>query len=167
MKFKFLFLILMLLFAPLVALAQAQDKQEKEDLYVVVKDVQGETLEGYLRFSPEELLLSTKDNQETSVPLNKIEFIKLEKITGGVPGGEQVGNEGYYSVKLQNSQELFTLRKKYTFSLNTSLGVVTQTLDPERVGNLFQKESISAPTSQGEKPFVRDRTVVFSLEFKF
>ncbi len=157
----------MLLFAPLVALAQPQGNQEKDGIYAVVEDVRGEKLEGYLRFSPEELLVSTNDNQEKSVPLNKIEFIKLEKIAGGVPGGSEVGSEGYYSVKLKNSQELFTLRKKYTFSLSTSLGVVTQTVDPERVGNLFQKESVSPPTSQGDKPFVRDKSVVFSLEFKF
>jgi hypothetical protein len=166
-KFRFLFLILMLIFVPLVALVQPQDKQEKDGIYVVVKDGQGEKLEGYLRFSPEELLVSTKDNQEKSVPLKNIEFIKLEKIAGGVPGGGQVGSEGYYSVKLQNSQELFTLRKKYTFSLSTSLGLVTQTVDPERVGNFFQKESTSAQKSQGDKPFVRDKSVVFSLEFKF
>jgi len=161
-KFRFLFLILMLVFVPTIALAQHQDK---EDIYVVVEDVQGKKLEGYLRFSPEELLVSTKDKQEKSVPLKNIEFIKLEKITGGVPGGDQVGSEGYYSVKLQNSQELFTLQKKYTFSLSTSLGLVTQTLDPEGIGNLFQKDSAS--TSQGDKPFVREKSVVFSLEFKF
>jgi hypothetical protein len=157
-KFKFLFLIFMLIFAPTIALAQHQDKQDSEDIYAVVEDAQGEKLEGYLRFSPEELLVSTKDNQEKFVPLKSIEFIKLEKITGGVPGGEQGVGEEYYSVKLQNSQELFTLRKKYTFSLSTSLGLVTQTIDPERVG---------APASQGDKPFVRDKSVVFSLQFKF
>jgi len=164
-KLKFLFLILMLILAPLIALAQTKDKPEKDGIYVVVEDTKGKKLEGYLRFSPEELLISTKDNQEKSVPLKQIEFIKLEKITGGVPGGGQVGSEGYYSVKLQNSQELFTLRKKYTFSLSTSLGLVTQTVDPEGVGN--QKDSASAPTSQGDKPFVRDKSVVFSLELKF
>ncbi len=148
----------MLIFAPLATLAQTKDKPEKDGIYVVIEDTKGEKLEGYLRFSPEELLVSTKDNQEKSVPLKNIEFIKLEKITGGIPGGDRVGSEGYYSVKLQNSQELFTLRQKYTFSLNTSLGVVTQTVDPERVG---------ASASQGDKPFVRDKSVVFSLEFKF
>ena len=66
MKPKFLFLILMLIFAPGITLAQPQDKLEKEGIYVVVKDVQGEKLEGYLRFAPEELLVSTKDNQEKS-----------------------------------------------------------------------------------------------------
>jgi hypothetical protein len=166
-KFKFLFLMLMLIIAPTVAVAQTQDKQEKDSIYVVVKDTKGEKLEGYLRFSPEELLVVTKDKQEKSVPLKNIEFIKLEKITGGVPGGDQVGSEGYYSVKLQNSQELFTLRKKYTFSLSTSLGLITQTVDPESVGNLFRKESPSARESQGDKAFIRDKSVVFSLEFKF
>jgi hypothetical protein len=162
-KFKFLSLILMLIIAPTVALAQIKDKQDKDGIYVVVEDTKGEKLEGYLRLSPEELLVSTKDNQEKSVPLKNIEFIKLEKITGGVPGGSQVGSEGYYSVKLQNSQELFTLRKKYTFSLSTSLGLITQTVDPESVGNLLQKD----PKSQDDKPFIRDKSVVFSLEFKF
>jgi hypothetical protein len=157
----------MLIFAPAFTCVQAQDYQGKEDIFVVVKDIQGEKLEGYLRFSPEELLVFTKDNREKSVPLKNIEFIKLEKITGRVPGEGQAGTEGYYSVKLQNSQELFTLRKKYTFSLNTSLGLVTQTVDPEMVGNLFQKDSAPAPKSQGDKPFVRDKNVVFSLEFKF
>ena len=166
-KPKILLLILVLIFAPFVALAQNKDKSEKDDIYVVVEDVRGKKLEGYLRFSPEELLVSTNDNEEKSVPLKNIEFIKLEKITGGVPGGAQEGSEGYYSVKLKNSQELFTLRKKYTFSLNTSLGLVTQTVDPERVGNLFQKDSSTAPKSQGDKPFVRDKSVIFSLEFKF
>jgi hypothetical protein len=166
-KVKFFFFILILTFVPFVALAQTKDKPDKDSIYVVVENVQGEKLEGYLRFSPEELLLSTRDNQEKSVPLKNIEFIKLEKITGGIPGGGQVGSEGYYSVKVQNSQELFTLRQRYTFSLSTSLGLVTQTVDPEKVGNLFQKDSASAPKSQGDKPFVRDKSVVFSLEFKF
>ena len=167
MKFKFLFLILMLIGVPLVALAQTKDKPEKDGIYVVVEDVRGEKLEGYLRFSPEELLVSTKDNQEKFVPLKNIEFIKLEKMTGLVPGGDQGRGEEYYSVKLQNSQELFTLQKKYTFSISTSLGLVTQTLDPEGIGNLFQKDSVPAAKSQGDKPFVRDKSVVFSLEFKF
>jgi hypothetical protein len=159
-KLKFLFLILILFFVPPIALAQPQGKQEKEDIYVVVKDTEGEKLEGYLR-SPEELLVSTEENEEKSVPLKNIEFIKLEKITG------RVGNEGYYSVKLQNSQELFTLSKKYTFSLMTSLGLVTETVDPESVKNLFRNDSASAPKSQGDKPFIRDKSVIFSLEFKF
>jgi hypothetical protein len=163
-KVKMFFFILMLIFVPAIGLAQHQDKQDKENIYVVAEDAQGKKLEGYLRFSPEELLVSTKDNQEKLVPLKEIEFIKLEKITGGVPGADQSGSEEYYSVKLQNSQELFTLRNKYTFSLNTSLGLVTQTLDP---GSLFQKDSVLATKSEVDKPFVRDKSVLFRLEFKF
>jgi hypothetical protein len=157
-KFKLLFLIFLIIFAPFVALAQPQEKQQKEDIYVVVEDTKGEKLEGYLRFSAEELLVSTKDKQEKSVPLKNIEFIKLEKITGGVPGAEQPGTEAYYSVRLQNSQEIFTLRNKYTFSLSTSLGIVTKTIDPGIVQDLFQKDSSSG---------IRDVGAVFSVEFKF
>ena len=167
LKAKFLFLIPMLVIVPTLALPQTLDKQGQDSVYVVVEDMKGEKLEGYLRLSPEELLVSTKDKEEKTVPLKNIEFIKLEKITGGIPGRDQVGNEVYYSVKLQNSQELFTLRKKYTFSLSTSLGLVTQTVDPESVVNLFQKDSPSAPKSQGDKPFIREKSVIFSLEFKF
>jgi hypothetical protein len=148
----------MIILEPFVALAQSQEKQEKEDIYVVIEDTKGKKLEGYLRFSPEELLVSTKDNQEKTVPLKQIEFIRLEKISGGVPGAEQPGTETYYSVRLQNSQEIFTLRNKYTFSLSTSLGIVTKTIDPEIVQELFGKDSSSG---------IRDIGAVFSLEFKF
>ena len=77
-KCKFLILILIVIFAPAFTWGQAQDDQEKEGIFLVVEDTKGEKLEGYLRFSPEELLVSTKDNQEKSVPLKNIEFIKLE-----------------------------------------------------------------------------------------
>jgi hypothetical protein len=148
----------MIIFGAFVALAQPQEKEQKEDVYVVIEDTKGGKLEGYLRFSPEELLVSTKDNQEKSVPLKQIEFIRLEKITGGVPGAEQPGTEAYYSVQLKNSQEILTLRNKYTFSLSTSLGIVTKTIDPGIVEELFRKDSSSD---------IRDMGAVFSLEFKF
>jgi len=163
MRIKYLFLILTLIFVPTFTLAQVQDEQGGESIYVVVKDIQGGKLEGYVRSSPAELIVSTKDNQEKSVPLKQIEFIKLEKIHGGVPGGDQAGSEAYYSVKLQNSQEIYTLRNRYMLSLNTSLGLVTQIIDPEAA----QKGSSSAHKSQNDKPFIRDTSVVLSLELKF
>jgi hypothetical protein len=150
---KYLFLILTLIFVPTFTLAQAQDEQGRDSIYVVVKDIRGGKLEGYVRSSPAELIVSTKDHQEKSVPLKQIEFIKLEKIHGGLPGGDQAGSETYYLVKLQNSQEIYTLHKKYTLSLNTSLGLVTQIIDAE--------------AAQKDKPFIRDTNVVLSLEFKF
>ena len=156
-------MILMLIFAPIYALAQVQDEPLKENIYVVVKDIQGGKLEGYLRLPPEELTVSTKDKKEKSIPLKCIEFIKLEKITIGIPGEE----ESFYSVKIQNSQEIYALRNKFTFSLNTSFGLVTQTIDPGKGGSLSRKGSSSEHRSQGDKPFIRDTNVVFSLEFKF
>jgi hypothetical protein len=158
MKLKFLCLVLMLILAPAFTCAQAQDDQEREGIFAVVEDAKGERLEGYLRFSPGELLVSTKDEQEKSVPLKKVEFIKLEKITGGIPGAEQPETEAYYSVRLQNSQEIFTLRNKYTFSLSTSLGIVTKTIDPGIIQDLLRKNSSSD---------IRDIGAVFNLEFKF
>jgi hypothetical protein len=152
-RIKYLFLGLTLIFVSTFTLGQAQDEPGKESIYVVVKDIQGGKLEGYVRSSPAELIVSTKDNQEKSVPLKQIEFIKLEKIHGRTPGGDQAGGEAYYSVKLQNSQEIYTLNKKYTLSLNTSLGLVTQIIDAE--------------AAQRDKPFIRDTNVVLSLEFKF
>ncbi len=162
------FVLFAILISVLIAVpAQAEDKEQKSEVYVVVEDVNGDRLEGYLRISPEELLVSTEENREKSVPLKSVEFIKLEKITGGVPGGDQAGSEGYYSVKLQNSQELFTLKGKYTFSLSTSLGLVSQSVDPERVKNLFQKDSTLYAKSQNDKPAIRDKNIIFSLQFKF
>lgn len=163
MRGKFLLLILVLTSAPVFGLAQVQDEQVRENIYVVVKDIQGGKLEGYLRFPPETLTVSTKDKKEKSIPLKYIEFIKLEKITVGIPGEE----ESYYSVKLQNSQEIYALRNKFTLSLNTSFGLVTQTIDPGKVGSLSRKDSSSQHKSQGDKPFIWDTNVVFSLEFKF
>jgi hypothetical protein len=98
-----------------------------------------------------------EDKQEKSIPLKYIEYIKLERVQGSIPGAEQPETEGYYSVRLQNSQEIFTLRNKYTFSLSTSIGIVTKTIDPGMVQDLFQKNHSS----------IRDKSAIFSLEFKF
>ncbi len=163
MRIRFLFLVVTLVLFPIVPFAQVEGKEVTESIYVVVKDIRGGKLEGYLYFSPKELVVSTKDKQERPVLLKDIEFIKLEKIAEGVPGG----GESYYSVKLQNSQELYTLRNKYTFSLKTSLGVITQMIDPEMTGDFFEKGSSSAPASRNDKPFFLGPSVVFSLEFKF
>ena len=70
-----------------------------------------------------------------------IESIKVEKIQAGLPEVEKLGRESYYSVRLQNSQEILTLEEKYTISLNTSVGVVTKNLDPEAVKRSSQKDS--------------------------
>jgi hypothetical protein len=126
MRFKFFLFALVFLPSPTLSLSQTGILQGKEGIYAIVEDFWGERLEGYLRSYPEELTVSTKDNQEKSVPLKYIESIKLEKVHGALPGTEQMGGEAYYSVRLQNSQEILTLRHKYTFSLTTGIGLVTR-----------------------------------------
>jgi len=166
-RFKFIFLSFLFLLTPTILLAQAQSLQKQESIYAIVKDMKGESLEGYLRLYPNEITVSTKDDQEKSIPLKIIESIKVEKIQGGIPGADQLGGESYYSVRVQNSQEIFTLKKKVTFSLNTSAGVVTKTLDPEMGQGSSRKDSSSKLRSQSEQPLIRGEGVAFSLEIKF
>jgi hypothetical protein len=163
---KFIFSIFLSFLTPTILLAQTQFLHEKESIYAIVKDVKGERLEGYLRFYPNEITVSTKDDQEKTIPLKLIESIKVEKIQGGIPGADQPGVESYYSVRVQNSQEIFTLKKKVTFSLNTSAGVMTRTLDPE-LGQGLRKDSSSLPAFQSEQPLIRGQGVALSLEVKF
>jgi predicted amino acid dehydrogenase len=152
--------MLVFLFIPTIVQAQSQVRDEKETIYAAIKEAQGERIEGYLHFYPEALPVSTKDNQKKSIPRKIIESIKLEKVFGGIPGAELPGGESYYSVHFQNNQDLFTLDKKYTFTLNTSLGLMTKTLDPEAANR-------SSGRSLTGQPFIRHESVGFSLEFKF
>ncbi len=166
-RFRFIFLVLAIVLTPTIILAQAQPFQSKESIYAIVKDIQGDQLEGYLLLYPNEITVSTKDDQEKSIPLKIIESIKVEKIKGGIPGADQLNGESYYSVQVRNSQEIFTLKKRYTFSLNTGVGVVTRTIDPEMVQGAFRKDSSSTTRSQSEEPFIHDKNAVLSLEIKF
>jgi len=159
--FTFVFLLL-----PSAALAQSQADPEKPGIYAVVKDAKGETVEGFLRLGSDELTVQTKQNQVKTIPVKYIKSIALEKAPDPVPGGDP--KRGItYSVRLENSQEIYTLRKKYTFSLNTNLGVVTKTIDPDQVNRLFSKDPSSGPGPGDGKSFIQDQSVVFSLEFKF
>ncbi len=155
--------LLILLFA---AMAQSQTALEKEGIYAVVKDARGETIEGLLRSSSAELTVQTKESQEKTIPIKYIKSITLEKTPDTIPGGDPK-REATYAVRLENSQEIYTLRKKYTFSLNTNLGLVTKTIDPEQVNRLFSKDPSPASSPGEQKPFIQDKSVVFSLEFKF
>jgi hypothetical protein len=166
-RLKFVFFPLLFLLTPPILLAQAPSLQEKKSIYAVIKGVNGESLEGYLRVYPKEITVSTKDDQEKSIPLKIIESIKVEKMQGGIPGVDQLGGESYYSVRVQNSQEIFTLKKKVTFSLNTSAGVLTRTLDPGMGQGLSGKDLSSILKSQSEQPLIRGEGVALSLEIKF
>lgn len=150
-------------------LAQSQPSslaEDKKGIYAIVRDVQGEAVEGFLRPSSDELTVRTKENQERLIPVKYIKSITLEKIKGEVPG-EDLKKEVAYSVRLENSQEIYTLKKKYSFSLNTNVGMVTKTIDPETVNNFFNREASRPVKNEVEKPFIQEKSIVFSLEFKF
>jgi len=159
----FIFVFLLLSSA---TLAQTQATPEKPGIYAVVKDGTGETVEGFLRLGSDELTVQTKENQEKTVPVKYIKSIALERSPDPVPGGDPKRGVTY-SVRLENSQEIYTLRKKYTFSLNTNLGMVTRTIDPDQVNRLFSKDPSSGSGTGDAKSFIQDQSVVFSLEFKF
>jgi hypothetical protein len=166
-RFNIIFLALAFLFAPAMISAQSVLIPQEEEIHVIVKDIQGDRMEGYLRDYPKEITVSTGDKKEKSIPLKMIESIKVEKIEGAVPGADKLGAESYYSVQLHNSQEIFTLQKKYTFSLNTGVGIVTKTIDPETLTNSFLKDPSLAGKPEGNQSLIRDRNVILSLEVKF
>ena len=160
-------LVLVVFLTPTIISGQSSLLPEKEDIYVIVKDLQGNRVEGYLRLYPNEITVSTEENKEKSIPLKMIESIKVEKLQGPIPGADKLGAESYYSVRLHNSQEIFTLQEKYTFSLNTSIGVVTKTIDPEAVKDSLQKNSSPSSKPENNQPFIRDKNLILSLEIKF
>lgn len=167
---RFLFLLTLLLI-PLSSLAQAQSQapqiaEEKKGIYAVVKDGQGDTLEGFLRFNTDVLTVRSKENQEKSISLKYIKSITLEKTKDEISGSD-LKKEATYNVRLMNSQEIYTLQKKYTFSLSTNLGMVSKSIDPEKVSNFFSKEGSQTVKPDDGRPFIQDKSVVFSLEFKF
>lgn len=149
-----------------VALAQGQGVEDRQDIYAIVKDGQGETMEGYLRLGTDELAVRSKDNQEKTIPVKYIKSITLEKTKDEAPG-EDPKREATYTIHLENSQEIYTLHKKYTFSLNTNLGLVTKTIDPDKINSLFSKDGPQSAKIDDGKPFIQDKSVIFSLEFKF
>ena len=148
------------------ALAQSQAESEKSGIYAVVKDANGETVQGFLLLGPDELTVKTRENKEKAIPVKYIKSIALEKTPDAVPGGDPKRG-ATCSVHLENSQEIYTLDKKYTFSLNTNLGMITRTIDPDQIYRLFSKEPTSGPSPSDGKYFIQDQSVIFSLEFKF
>jgi hypothetical protein len=163
---RFIFIFLLIFFSRSLAMGQSEDPKDEPNIFAVVKDVRGGILEGYLRVQPEEVTVS-KNDEEVKIPSKYIKSITLEKIKEEGPASIDPKQEPRYSVRLENSQEIYTLRKKYTFSLNTSLGVVTRSLDPETIKGVLSKYTSSEGASDKEKPFIQDEGIVFSLEFKF
>jgi len=163
MRLTSLFIILALLLSYSIAVAQEnQSPFQIKPARIVVTDAVGQKAEEFLSVYSKELAVSKKDRQEKSFPLKTIEFInefvKVNKVKPGIPGAGRMTGEEYTSVRYENIQELYNLENKYTLSLNTSLGVVTKKLEP---GQLSRDPSASG------RPFIRDKNILFSLEFKF
>lgn len=146
----------------------ARDQTEKP--YVVIEDVQGKRLEGYLMLYPKEITVTSEEKKEKPVPIKAIESIRFEKVDPGVPGADRRG-EAQYSVRLKNSNDVYTLKDKYSLSINTELGVIIRDIDPERVQSFLGKEPSSppppSPGSSTSNSLIRDKSFVLSLELKF
>jgi hypothetical protein len=153
-------LTLLLLLTPTLTQAQLRATEEKKSILGIAKDGLGKEVEGYVHIFQDNVTVVTKENREKSIPLDLIESITLEKVEGKFPG--EITGENYYSVRLKNSQELYRLRDKYTFSLTTSAGIVTRVIDPDAV-----RSTAFATTSKNEQYYIYDKNLVFSLEFRF
>lgn len=110
MNRKTFLLIPVLVLSFLNAWAETEGKSEIPDVLAVIRDEKGEILEGYLRFRPEEVTVSTKDDQEKAIPSKYIKSITLEKVKEESPGKDP-RLEARYSVRVENSQEIYTLKK--------------------------------------------------------
>jgi hypothetical protein len=152
-----------------MALAQNEPNNEKLDIYAIIKDSKDSVLEGYLSVQPNEVTVSSQENQEKKIPSKYLKSITLEKISEIGLEGLDPKQEARYSVRLQNSQEIYTLRKKYTFSLNTNVGVITRSIDPDLINSVISKDLSSIPKHESveDDPLIQDKSIIFSLEFKF
>jgi hypothetical protein len=166
---KIFFWVLMLFLFSVPSLAPGEEEKEGPGILAVIKDAEGDTLEGYLRSYPEELTVASKDNEEKVIPSRLVKSITLEKVREEGAARVDPKQVPKYSVRVENSQEVYTLSKKYTFSLNTSVGVVTRSIDPDTINSLASRYGSQAPAAgtEKEKPFIQDKSIVFSLEFKF
>ena len=169
MKRNFLFFTFLFFFFCSIALAQNEPQKEELNIFAIVKDSQDSILEGYISAQPYDVTVSSKDNQEKKIPSKYIKSITLEKIKEAGSASLDPRQEARYSVRLENSQEIYTLRKKYTFSLNTNVGVVTRSIDPEMINNINSKDfsSLLTQKSGDDKSLIQDKSIIFSLEFRF
>ena len=165
------FFLFTVLFCFFCTIALAQDKPQKEGLntFAIVKDSQNSLLEGYVSDRPDEVAVTTEDNREKKVPSKYIQSITLEKSPDFGSARLDPRQEAKYSVRLENDQEIYTLREKYTFDLNTNVGVVTRSIDPEMISSIVSRDLLSAAKqkSADDKSLIADRSIIFSLEFKF
>lgn len=168
MKWKATFwaMALVLVFSSL-AMAETPASEGKRDIPAVIEDGEGKVIEGILRASSDELNVISKDNQKLSIPLKLIKSINVEEVKEGILGSDPREEAKRYAVHLENSQEIYTLREKYTFNLVTDLGVVTKSIDPEWLNQYLAKGTNQAAAGGRGKPFFQDKSIILRMELKF
>ena len=156
------------LFLMVCPTAWAQDalRDQNEKPYAVIEDVQGKRVEGYLSLYPKEITVTSDEKKEKALPFKAIESITFEKVDPGVPGADRRG-EAEYSVRLKNSNEVYTLKDKYSLSINTELGVIIKEIDAETVQSYLRKDPSSPPGASTPASLIKDKSFIFSLELKF
>jgi len=165
---KFLLFLSFFILISSAALAETEPFGDT-NIFAIVRDSKDSVWVGYLSDFPSEVMVSSASAPEKTIPSKYIKSITLEKISGPCPNGLDPKQESKYSVRLENSQEVYTLRKKYTFSLKTDMGVVTRSIDPNLI-NGFVSDDLDVNQKQKpleDKPFIQDKSIIFSLEFRF
>jgi hypothetical protein len=155
------------LFLMVCPMASGQDiLDQNEKPYAVIQDMQGKRVEGYLSMYPKEITVTSDEKKEKALPFKAIESITFEKVDPGIPGADRRG-EAQYSVRLKNSNEVYTLKDKYSLSINTDVGVIIKEIDPETVRSFLGKEPASPPGSSTPGSLLKDKSFILSLELKF
>jgi hypothetical protein len=166
MKRNLICLGLLFLMACPAAWGQDALRDQSEKPYAVIQDMQGKRVEGYLSMYPKEITVTSDEKKEKALPFKAIESITFEKVDPGIPGADRRG-EAQYSVRLKNSNEVYTLKDKYSLNINTELGVIVKEIDAETVQSYLRKDPSSAPGASTPGSLLKDKSFVFSLELKF
>lgn len=165
MGWKCFLLALIFLLPHMVALAKTEEQKEEPGIFAMGEDLQEERLEGYFLLPPK---VATQDGKEETVPSKYLKSIVVEEIKDQSLIADPK-REAQYSVRLENGQKIFTFRKKYTLSLNASLGLMTKNPDLATISNLFSKGASQTQTirSGKEESLIQGETLFFGLELKF
>jgi hypothetical protein len=166
MHWKVFSLVLIWFLFQSFALGQAA-QEETPTISALLRDLKEETLEKDLPLDMGEIPFSTQENEEKTAPSKYLQSLILEKKKD--ESATDPTQEARYSLRLENSQKIYTLRRRYTLSLNTSLGLVTRAIDPGIVYHLFSRNDSPAQTlkSGNDESLIQDRNIFFSLQFTF
>ena len=162
---KFFFLALTCFFGGAVPFAWGQTQPVPEAIAAEVKEMNEESGKRF-GFQSKEPAAPKEGNPEKSTASKIIETVKLEKVERGLPGVDQMQGERHYSLRLQNSQKIFTLYEKYDFNLFAGVGIIAKT-SPQMVRGFWGKDPLSGGKPGDGESFIEDKGVAIGLEIKF